>query len=158
MDADGCPGSHGVDQGSSADLPICTGVIARLWSGCVAVQRLSPGVAILPFVLGRCLRLHILPYGTKDRPIYLWASRARAKPPRDLVVCRNTADPNTERSQVLDWRLTQSTGFTSLPSSSKVLPVILPVPRSMVTSVFARAWEPVPKIRQKCRTYAEKHK
>ena len=80
-----CPGSHGVDQGSSADLPICTGVIARLWSGCVAVQRHSPGVAILPFVLGRFLRLHMLPYGTKDRPIYLWASRARAKPACDLI-------------------------------------------------------------------------
>lgn len=27
----------------------------------------------------------MLPYGTKDRPIYLWASRARAKPACDLI-------------------------------------------------------------------------
>ncbi len=56
-----------------------------MWCGCVFAQRFSPGVAILPCVLGRSLRLHMLPYGTKDRPIYLWASRLRAKPACDLI-------------------------------------------------------------------------
>lgn len=36
-------------------------------------------------MLGRSVRLHMLPYGTKDRPIYLWTSRLRAKPPCDLI-------------------------------------------------------------------------
>jgi len=46
----------------------------------------NSGVAILPFVLGRdAFRLHMFPYGKKDRPIYAGASLAWAKESCGLV-------------------------------------------------------------------------
>lgn len=47
-----CAGSHGGGRGLSVDGAIWTGVTARVCRGRGAVQRLSPGVAILPCVLG----------------------------------------------------------------------------------------------------------
>lgn len=53
----------------------------------VVVQRRMPGVAILPCVLVRSKRRHMLPYGTRDRPIYPRASRLRQAHLRAKSVC-----------------------------------------------------------------------
>src|SRR5438093_11227858 len=73
-------GVHEDSREPSAVVGITDVVARERIDDCFVVPAATPGVSILPCVLGvTIVRRHRVPCGTRDRPIYRWASQGEPR-------------------------------------------------------------------------------
>src|SRR5438876_9212632 len=99
-------GFHEDSREPSAVVGITDVVARERIDDCFVVPAATPGVSILPCVLGvTIVRRHRVPYGTRDRPIFRWGSQG--EPRSDAIWSRLGA---SARAAAVDARGSSSGG------------------------------------------------